>query len=289
MPVYNQGEDYEEDYDEPTPQAAPRRSAPEPVTEEEPVVQETPAETPIKKFNINPKMIACGVGLLVLFILVIFLASGVKAHNAKKAVERQNNAQLKEAQQLEDYYTQHPEERPTVSDDTAPAPDVPAQSTSYTNKELSALRKWGYTASEIETASRDGITAEGLVKSARKDREAAQREALEAVKDTASPAYLNLLDKTWLGGESIDMSGIDPKAVYNTTVRTENVDYDKCGAQGTQLFIKLHLDNGKSAFMMVAPSRWVTLAESGNIVVSVSEVEIGDISVITELHEISVE
>ena len=159
---------------------------------------------------------------------------------------------------------------------------------SYKLDDIKVLRKWGYTANELEVASRDGISAKALVEQAKKDREAAQREALKVVSDTASPEYQNLLNMTWLGGEPLDLTGVDPNIVYNTETWTENVDYEKCGAQGTQLFIKLYLDDGTAAFMAVTPGRYVELADSGNIVVNLEALTSETLRVITKVTEVRV-
>ena len=175
-------------------------------------------------------------------------------------------------------------EKPVVAETVSPV----GTNVSYKLDDIKVLRKWGYTANELEVASRDGISAKALVEQAKKDREAAQREALKEVSDTASPEYQNLLNKTWLGGDPIDLTGVDPNIVYNTETWTENVDYEKCGAQGTQLFIKLYLDNGTAAFMSVTPGRYVELADSGNIVVNLEALTSENLCVITKVTEVRV-
>lgn len=296
MPVYSQGEDYEEDVEVPVPRANPRRSesAPEPATSP-PEDEEAPEQTPSKKkFQFNAKLAACIAALIALLIIIVMITGWINSNADKKAKEEQRQEALRIAAEQESYYAEHPEERPTVMDPANPATGEsqsvsPApQSGSYSLQELEILRKWGYTAAEIEVAQREGITPQGLVKQAKKDREAAQKEALMEVFDTASPEYQRLYNLTWLSGDSIDLSGLDPKAVYNTLVHTENVDFEKCGAQGTQLFIKLYLDNGTHAFMTLSPARYITLPDAGNIVVSISEVEMGDIKVIVDIHEVTV-
>lgn len=160
---------------------------------------------------------------------------------------------------------------------------------SYSKKEVEALRLWGYTADEIEISSRDGIPAKTLVDQAKFDRQLAQKEALDAVRDTASPEYQELLNKTWLGGAPLNLDAVDPNVIYNNTSRKMNVDYEKCGAQGSQLFLKLYLDDGTAAFMTVTPNRWKELNDSGNIVVEVTWREAGELRIVTDVHEVRVD
>lgn len=300
MPVYGQGDFYEEEEIEeeefeetPQPKSTSRKPARQELPEEDDEEAE-PEKKPKKPIKINPKLIACVVGLVVVLIIIIFIVATVSANQRKKAEAKAEREALEQIQAMEDYYNEHPEERPTPADHNAVEPTEtlavsPAGVTvSYKLDDIKVLRKWGYTANELEVASRDGVSAKALVEQAKKDREAAQREALKEVSDTASPEYQNLLNKTWLGGDPIDLSGVDPNIVYNTETWTENVDYEKCGAQGTQLFIKLYLDNGTAAFMSVTPGRYVELADSGNIVVNLEALTSETLCVITKVSEVRV-
>lgn len=304
MPVYGQGDFYEEEEIEeeefeetPQPKSTSRKPARQELPEEDEEEAE-PEKKPKKPIKINPKLIACAVGLVVVLIIIIFIVATVSASQRKKAEAKAEAKAEREAleqiQAMEDYYNEHPEERPTPADpNTVESTETLAVSpagvtVSYKLDDIKVLRKWGYTANELEVASRDGVSAKALVEQAKKDREAAQREALKEVSDTASPEYQNLLNKTWLGGDPIDLSGVDPNIVYNTETWTENVDYEKCGAQGTQLFIKLYLDNGTAAFMSVTPGRYVELADSGNIVVNLEALTSETLCVITKVSEVRV-
>lgn len=300
MPVYGQGDFYEEEEIEeeefeetPQPKSTSRKPARQELPEEDDE-EAKPEKKPKKPIKINPELIACVVGLVVVLIIIIFIVATVSANQRKKAEAKAEREALEQIQAMEDYYNEHPEERPTPADPNAVEPTEtlavsPAGVTvSYKLDDIKVLRKWGYTANELEVASRDGVSAKALVEQAKKDREAAQREALKEVSDTASPEYQNLLNKTWLGGDPIDLSGVDPNIVYNTETWTENVDYEKCGAQGTQLFIKLYLDNGTVAFMSVTPGRYVELADSGNIVVNLEALTSETLCVITKVSEVRV-
>ena len=109
------------------------------------------------------------------------------------------------------------------------------------------------------------------------------------MRDTASPEYQELLNKTWLGGAPLNLDAVDPNVIYNNTSRKMNVDYEKCGAQGSQLFLKLYLDDGTAAFMTVTPNRWKELNDSGNIVVEVTWREAGELRIVTDVHEVRVD
>lgn len=275
MPVYRQDDVYEEE--EVKPQARSKGA-----TEEE--VEET-TQPQKRSFSFNPKLIAiiaCGV---VLVIIIVLLLGFVTSKRDAKAQQEMNDKIYQDILAQEELKANMPSE-PVVAETT---PVVQQSSVSYSQKEISALRLWGYTADEIELASRDGIAAKTLVAQAKHDRELAQKEALDAVSDTASPEYQAILNKTWLGGTPLDMSTVEPGRIYNRETATVNVDYEKCGAQGNQLFLKLILDDGSSAFMYITPSRWVELPESGNIVVTIARMEAGGLSIITDIQEVRVD
>ncbi len=280
MPVYGQGDFYEEE--EIDDEEVEETSAPE-TDEEEP-------KSFKPQIKVNPKIIACVTGIIVVLIIILFIVTGISASQRKKAEAKAEQEALEQVQAMEDYYNEHPEERPTPADpNTTQASTEIGATVNYKLEDIKILRKWGYTANELEIASRDGVSAKALVEQAKKDRESAQREALKAVSDTASPEYQALLSKTWLGGDPIDLSGVDPNIVYNTETWTENVDYEKCGAQGTQLFVKLYLNNGTSAFMTVTPGRYVELSDSGNMVVNIEALTSDTLCVITKVEEVRVD
>ena len=214
MPVYGQGDFYEEEEIE---DDTVETSTTEPDEDKEDVEKPKLSKPQIK---VNPKVIACVIGIAVVLIIIVFIVAGISASQRKKAEAKAEQDALEQIQAMEDYYNEHPEERPTPADPNATEVAVtPEASTdigtavSYKLEDIKILRKWGYTANELEIASRDGITAKALVDQAKKDRESAQREALKAVSDTASPEYQALLNKTWLGGDPIDLSGVDPNIV----------------------------------------------------------------------------
>lgn len=256
MPIYGQGDTYEEEEIEDTEEAEEKKS-----------------------FSVNPKIIglSCAGVALVLIIGAVLVWSGVQKDKAQQQANA--DAVFQNLKDQEELFEEDGETQPVVQQ----------SSVSYSKKEVEALRLWGYTADEIEISSRDGIPAKTLVDQAKFDRQLAQREALDAVRDTASPEYQELLNKTWLGGAPLNLDAVDPNVIYNNTSRKMNVDYEKCGAQGSQLFLKLYLDDGTAAFMTVTPNRWKELNDSGNIVVEVTWREAGELRIVTDVHEVRVD
>lgn len=316
MPVFNQGEDYEENSEDttPKPRANSRRqeSAEEVDSESDGAEEEDgggkkkkkkPAKAPVK-MDLNPKVIACVCAIVVCIGAAVVFAGVLSSNEAQKAAEESMAEQQAHAQADAAFYAEHPELLESIQAEssegetmeTVPAPtQAPAQAmmqeavTFYTETELYALRKWGFTANQIEVAARDGISAEGLVEQAKLDRQEAQKEAFEAVKDTASPEYLNLLNNTWLGGDPLDTSGFTPDKIPITDKERMNVDFEKVEARGTQLYIKVYLPDGKVAFMQTTPNRYNALPDSGNMVIDVSkEFTEDDIYVITSVTEVRV-
>lgn len=276
MPIYGQGDTYEE----------------EEIEETEETVEEEAEEKPVKQkksFSVNPKIIglSCAGVALVLAIGAVLIWSGVQKDKAQHQANA--DAVFQNLKDQEDLQARNPELFEDNSETQAEQPIVQQSSVSYSKKEVEALRLWGYTADEIEISSRDGIPAKTLVDQAKFDRQLAQKEALDAVRDTASPEYQELLNKTWLGGAPLNLDSVDPNVIYNNTSKKLNVDYEKCGAQGSQLFLKLYLDDGTAAFMTVTPNRWKELAETGNIVVEVTWREAGDLRIVTDVHEVRVD
>lgn len=326
MPLYNQGEEYEENESGPKPRARSRK----PLVEEEDVDVETveeeesapkkkkkKKEEPVAESTMNPKIIGIVVGLVVLVLMAGSLAIFISG--TKK--ERKDVDASKAATET------------TVSDDSGPiggdmpigsdgpiggdAPigedtpiggDTPISGSDnsassqgsttisasgsvgeFSAKTADTLRKWGFTNSQMEIASRDGISAEAMVEQAKFERKQAQYEAMMEAADEASEAYQKLLNQTWLGQPPMDISGfVDTNTMYSSESHTENVDYEKVEARGMQLWIKCYLENGITAFMPCSPARYNSLPESGNIVVTYTVVTSGGSQVITSINEYKV-
>ncbi len=135
----------------------------------------------------------------------------------------------------------------------------------YTSEELEQLRAWGYTGDEIEAEQLKETPAADLVAASKQ----AQEEARAALSNPESPEYQALLNQTWLGEVAVTVPVYDPEtSEVGTTTLTLNADYEKMPAHGTNLFLRVKLEDGSHHFMEVSPYRYSQLADSGNIVVT---------------------
>lgn len=246
--------------------------------------QETPSEEPPKKeknsIKLNPKIVACICVAGVLIVGTGGLLITMQKNKQARAIAEQEQAEYEDALKTADALVDSVIESQTQ---TSPEPV-----SVFSDAEIQALRKWGYTADEIELAGSEGLSAMSMVETARAAREEAQKEALAAVSDTASPEYQQLLSQTWLQGEDINLEGVNPTDVVSTSTRTVNLDYEKVQPKGTQLYLKLYLENGEVAFMDVSPQRYVALNDSGNIVITIDSVMVNDREIIVGLQEVAV-
>lgn len=274
MPIFTQGENYDEvDVDE------------EEEVKDKEIVEEDEKKSPVKKKKQSKqetlKIAAIAIGATVLIIGAGIVAMSISSAKREAQAEQEIQDNFDRVNEMFEAGKKDPaqfqEQEEEVHETAAP--------TSYTEKELTALRKWGFTASEIEIASRDGLSAKELVASARADREEAQKEALAAVSDTASDEYKYLLNKTWLGQDPLDISKFTSDIMYNQMTYTDNADFEKIEPRGRQCFIKVYLSDGSVAFMDLTPSRYNELPESGNIVVEVYYVDVEGTWVITSITE----
>jgi len=164
---------------------------------------------------------------------------------------------------------------------------------SYTAEELDQLRSAGYTGKEIEDYQLSMIESAILVQSAKEKQEAFLKETYaelnNAVSNTASQEYKDLIAKTWLGGEVTQVQPAEGSDEYTYEVfsRKENVDYIKLPPRGQQLFLRLKVPNTEVFFFMpVHPQRYYQLEESGNIVITYDEVIFGGKTFITNVFEV---
>ena len=308
LPLYSQGEQYEENASKPSPRARSRRPK-EPEEEMEDVgTEETEEEEEAPKRKgkkpapssggdgPSPKLIACIVGLVALLILggaLIFFITGTK--DKREEVEESLVAENESMGMLGADTTPLGDDQilgadqPVLGAETqAPVGDQQTSSggtTSSTSggvgefngKTADTLRKWGFTNNQMEIASRDGISAEAMVEQAKQERKEAQ---------WASEAYQNMLRQTWLGQPPMDISGFNSTDVmYATESYTENVDYEKVDPSGMQLWVKCFLKNGTTAFMQCPPARYNELEPSGNIVIQYTVVVAGESRIITQISE----
>lgn len=268
MPSMKQGENYEE------------------VTPEE----EEDIEEAAPRFDMKKIAIIGGVLALVVIAVFVVFFFGAKKKDATGAVA--GDVAASEAADQEEYL-KFLAEQGQSADDMIPigGETVPQETVSVdalpSADDTKELRKWGYTADEIDWAHNNGISTSAMIDQAKVDQEEAQREALAVVSNTASPEYQNLLAMTWLGQPPISFDyTINDSTVYNSFNVKQNVDYVKCGEFGKQLFIRLELDDGSYAFMTLTPQRWGQLKDTGNIVVSLTTMEFNGVNFILDIKEI---
>jgi hypothetical protein len=153
----------------------------------------------------------------------------------------------------------------------------------YTQEEIEQLRAYGYTADEIEQSQFVEKPAEVLYEEAKQAIKEEQQKVIDELSDTASPAYQDLFNKTWLSGTPMNLVATED---YTLEGFIENVDYIKLPAVGNQLFLRLTLADGSYLFMTVTPERWFELRDIGNIVVRYVKWYYNGEEVITEISEI---
>lgn len=275
MPVYRQKEEYNEETvaDKEITSAA----------EEE--IKEEPKKA--IRLKLPKRAILYGVVSVGILVLLLGILSWSASRKHAEDERKKRDAAVEEEQFWLDYYDKHPEmSHETQSTDTAQSDTY--STLTYSSDQIKNLRKWGYTGSEIEDASASGLDYDKLIDESVKQQKEAMKDTMSALNDTMSPEYKNLLNKTWLSGEEINLDGVDTTTVMNQDSRVENVDFEKCGAQGTQLFLKLHLDNGTAAFMCIDPQRYVELPDTGNIVVEIAWTDVNSAEIIVGIKEVRV-
>ena len=162
--------------------------------------------------------------------------------------------------------------------------------TEYSDQEAVNLRKYGYTADEIEFSREQGISYDDMIAAADKAHTEIAEEYVRNASDTGSAEYQRLINMTWLGGAPITINPAAEDEYGNVPIsydtKTVNADYTKCGTNGSQLFLCLDLGEFGHGFMTVEPQRWLQLADSGNIVVSLQLCTYNGTTVITDIFEI---
>lgn len=227
-------------------------------------------ETGEKKFHFTIKTVAI-VAAVVVFVVVIgiFISAGINRNKDKM-----------ENPGVEDPFVQPT--TGTIDDDFWGDDPV----FSYSEEELSQLRAWGYTASEIEEFQSNEESASAKIAQAKQERQA----ALDSLNNPNSPEYQALINQTWIGEPDMTLPAADTDYLSEVTwaVKTENLDYDKVPARGTNLFLKVYLENDRVHFMQVPFERYISLPDSGNIVVSYQEVLWNNTVVVQDMTEVEV-
>ena len=158
----------------------------------------------------------------------------------------------------------------------------------YTDREREMLRQAGYTGYEIEEfeANLEPYSLK-IEESEQLRKEIYEREVLPYF-DGASDKFKELYNNTWLSGKEVTLNA-EEAGTWSYNVYTYNADYDKVHAKGHQLYIKITLGDGEPAFMLTDPTLYSQLADSGNIVVSITYVDTGTSKLITNIEPIEIE
>lgn len=174
----------------------------------------------------------------------------------------------------------------TVTDPWATSGDavdlwaVSDTTTTVDTNDYALLRKYGYSADEIDTAYAWGFDIDQLVEDAKALQDEAAKEALQRMSDTAGEEYKHLLDVTYMGQPEITVD--DQRLVAAEEIVSEitevviNADYVKCEPRGVQLQLKCKISENEYYWYTIEPRRWVTLPDRGNIVLRLKIHQYGD-------------
>lgn len=322
MSDLKQGENYEPDVDSSTSESRQRPAK----KMNKPFKAPEIGNSPLAGIDIDPKYIAIGI-VVVVVLAGIIMAMIAKPFKKKEAKPEETVWETAAAASVEESTTSSIQGMaPTTSVETMPPVQVtdeagmavqqtdasgnlvtdangnpvyetlPAETIvntpsaiKYSDKELSLLRKYGYTADEIEQSAALGIKAKVLLADAKEARERLAYDTIKKLGDTGTPEYQEIYYNTWLQGEPRDLSGIDPSIIPVLSSATVNVDYTRLPAKGPQLWVKLELPDGQYAFMSVTPQRYVQLNDSGNMVVTINTSTQGDQKFVVSIVEEEVE
>lgn len=140
----------------------------------------------------------------------------------------------------------------------------------YSADERSMLRVNGFTADDIERLEIEERDPYQAVKKAEQDRKEKYDKEIKPYLDGASEEFNTLKEQTWLGTGTMSEKILDMSEHYSKKYGTYNCDYEKIPAYGSQLFLKLELDDfDTNVFMTVTSEKYQELQDSGNIVVTI--------------------
>lgn len=230
---------------------------------------------------------AAGLFVIIALVAVMNLSKKPKTDAEETTEEATDSATDSDEYYSDDYIAEFDD---YATEDTEAQTDYTAKDIIDSDEEATLLGTYGYTGSEIEMAQSYGLSAEELVANAKSRQEASIRSTIRKLSDTGSIEYQNLINQTYLGQtkntEPVDQTQVENPTSYDTT-QTINADYVKCSTYGLQLFLKCKIYDGIYVWYQVTPQRWVSLPESGNIVLSVTLQHYGDTVYVTDIHETS--
>ena len=143
----------------------------------------------------------------------------------------------------------------------------------YTEEELTNLRRVGYTGTEIEAFALEEKPAQELIEAAEKLREEYLEETIEPYYKGRSEKFKTLEASTWVGLEEVDYDALPSTTddFWNITKEnvTINTDYEKVEPRGHQLFLKIYINDEKDdwIYYQCKMDEFYRLKESGNLIV----------------------
>lgn len=141
----------------------------------------------------------------------------------------------------------------------------------YTADEVNELRNIGLTGTEIESYQNQGVPYQTAFNITREQYWAAQLEYQLPLMDMSSDDYYKEISKTWLTlPERQDLPEWTEEGIAYSYSLKKNLDYEKVDVHGSQLFLKVYLDDNKHEnwfFLNVTPQEWLLLEDAGNVVV----------------------
>lgn len=157
-------------------------------------------------------------------------------------------------------------------------------SISYSDDEVARLREAGYTGPEIEEFASQGLRVDAKVAEAKAEQRRFYEENLADYLDGKSEKYKELETYTWLGQDELVYDANDISNWKNKET-VKNCDYVKVPARGFQTFLRVEINDGLYAFMLVRPERYQELPQTGNIVVYMKYYTTGHTSIIYQIEE----
>lgn len=277
---YEQGEDYEEYEDD---------------EDAEEYDEDGDVETVYDTFyGIPKKVVYLGVAVVIVIVIAIFVFvtwGGDKESEEEAPVAEDTPVAADGADDFDsmwggDTFTDTPvvEEQP-VTENTYQY-DIE----DLTPFDVKELRSYGYTGDEIEFAISHGFSIEAMIERSKAELDAANVESWKRTSDAASDEYKHLMNMTYLGqpeGDAVvnqdELEFLD--RVMMSSYVTINCDYVKCPQNGMQLYLKCKVANDTYYWYPVSPDRWVTLPDSGNIVLQITFMQYGEGTFITDAVE----
>ena len=266
-------------------------------------------------FGIDPKVFIIGSSILVIMLILVVVSVTRKPKGSEQAqIDQDLLAQLAATSTTNttDTYDIQAQQSPAPVQSTTPAQQSPPIPDGYwlnpdtgiverlpevvhtadevgddTTKKLRAL---GYTGDEIEYALKNNISVEALIEEAQKLKDAESAESLHRMSsDYLSPEFQYILDATYIGQPGHEFISYADAQFGSYVSRTEqvtiNADYVKCPVYGLQLYLKCKVAPSTYLWYNIAPQRYATLPDSGNIVLSIEYIYYGEYVYVVRISE----